>query len=102
MVAFYVLLSALNLGSTHPQVESAFGLLFAGMLLLILIRFGLLCLVVAFCILDAFYVPLTTDFSTWYSGITVFTVGIVLLVAGYGFYAALAGRPPFREGFLEN
>jgi len=26
----------------------------------------------------------------------------VLLVAGYGFYAALAGRSLFREGFLEN
>lgn len=90
------------MGSAHPRVFVTLNLLLAGLLLVVLIRFGLLCLVVALCVWEALNAPLTTDFSTWYSGITVFTVGIVLLLAGYGFYAALAGRPLFREGFLEN
>ena len=80
----------------------AFSLLSTALMLLILIRFGLLCSAVTGCISDALYAPLTTDFSAWYSGVTILSVGFLLLVAGYGFYAALAGRSLFREGFLEN
>jgi len=102
VVAFFLLASANGLGNTHPQVAVAFSLLSTALMLLILIRFGLLCLAVTGCISDALYAPLTTDFSAWYSSSTILIVGFVLLVAGYGFYAALAGRPLFREGFLEN
>ena len=33
--------------------------------------------------------PLTTDLSAWYSGGTFFTIGIIFLIAGYGFFASV-------------
>jgi hypothetical protein len=46
--------------------------------------------------------PLTTDLSARYSGGTVFPVAIVPRGDCLRFHTAVAGRPLFKEGFLES
>jgi len=46
--------------------------------------------------------PLTTNFSNWYAGSTLFVLASVLALTVYAFHTAMAGRPLFKEGFLEN
>ena len=69
----------------------------------VLVRFGLLASIFAqfFFLLGALY-PLTSDFSVWYSGITVFALALGLSVAVYGFFTSLAGQPLFRESLLQD
>lgn len=69
----------------------------------LLVRFGLLATIFAefFVLLGVLY-PLTSDFSVWYSGVTVFALAIGLTVAIYGFYISLAGQPLFRGGLLQD
>jgi hypothetical protein len=45
--------------------------------------------------------PLTTDTSLWYFGSRAFVFFIVLAMAGYGTYTALAGRPMFKASLLD-
>jgi len=46
--------------------------------------------------------PLTTDFSAWYAGSSLFAIASVLTLAAYAIYTALAGRPLFNAGFLDT
>jgi len=68
-----------------------------------LIRFGVLAL------MSGTFVALTlgaflfaADFSAWYAGSSLFAIGSVLALTAYALYTALAGRPLFKAGFLEN
>ena len=45
--------------------------------------------------------PLTTDFSAWYAGRTMFALASVLVLTGYAFHSALAGRSLLAANFLE-
>jgi hypothetical protein len=78
-----------------------FGLADSALSLWIMIRFGVLPMIVAdfvSLVLRAF--PLTTDFSAWYSGATLFALGTVLVLAIWSFRVALAGRPLLQDEFL--
>ncbi len=45
--------------------------------------------------------PLTLDFDRWYA-VTALTAPLALIVlAGYAFWVALAGRPIFRDELME-
>jgi serine/threonine-protein kinase len=71
--------------------------------LVILMRFGLLPMMVG--ILVSSILPgfaMTADFSTWYSGSTMFAIGIVLALTAYAFHTARAGRALVSEGALEH
>jgi len=71
--------------------------------LLILTRFGLLPMMVGILvssILPSF--SMTTDFSVWHSGGTMFAMVTVLALTAYAFHTARAGRPLVPEGALER
>jgi serine/threonine-protein kinase len=73
-------------------------LIFFGVMVLTLMRFGLLSLVVALffsVFLSSF--PMGTDFTVWYVGEIVFTILIVLAPAVFAFRTALAGQRLFVE-----
>jgi hypothetical protein len=46
--------------------------------------------------------PLTFDLTAWYAEVTLLVVLVVLGVATWGFWAALAGRPIFRDEIAET
>jgi serine/threonine-protein kinase len=78
----------------HPVFSISFATILAGLAVFMLIRFGVLSFVIAPSVtytLTNF--PLTTDFSTWYSGSTIFALAVVLTLTAYAFHTAVAGRP---------
>ena len=86
----------------HPAIGGAFLAVQSGLGLLILIRFGVLPMMLAAFVTDILGVfPLTSDFSAWYAGSSIFAVGSVLILAFWSFRGALAGRQFLNDGFLE-
>jgi serine/threonine-protein kinase len=65
--------------------------------LYVMLRFGLLATVSLLLVRHLLTFPLTADLSAWYAGSGVFAVGMIVLLAGYGCYTSLAGRPLFRD-----
>ena len=79
------------------------GTVFAGVITFVLIRFGVLALMSAIFVWQVLlFFPLTTDFSTWYAGSSLFAIASILALTAYAVYTALAGRPLFKAGFLES
>ena len=73
------------------------------MIVLVMTRFGLLAVVAqVFATLMLLWFPVTTDLSTWYAPSTLFAYAVVLAVAGYAFRMAVAGRPLFKGGFIDE
>jgi serine/threonine-protein kinase len=71
--------------------------------LIVFFRIGLLPLAVGAFILGLVEpVTPTLDPSRWYAGGTYLFLAITFAVAAYGFYVSLAGRPLFRDDFLEG
>ena len=95
-----------SLGSyrgTHPLLSAAISAtLFAGTIL-VLTRFGVLPMTVAFYV-DILFgsLPATTHLSAWYAASTIASLAITAVLTTWAFYHALAGRKVFREGFLEE
>ena len=80
-----------------------FDVLIAALAVFALIRFGVLALmsgIIVLLTLGAFL--FAADFSAWYAGSSLFAIGSVLALTAYALYTALAGRPLFKAGFLEN
>jgi hypothetical protein len=102
-VAFTLLLTPLTPGSAiHPMLAAVLNAIPAALILFITIRFGVLAMTASFfttAMLLQF--PATTDLSTWYSGSTLFAYAVVLVLAGYAFHTAVAGRPLFQSEFLD-
>jgi ABC-type nickel/cobalt efflux system permease component RcnA len=70
---------------------------------LVLVRLGLLAMIVALLfehLLRA--LPLTLDLSTWYAGMSLVYVLIVLGLGLWGFWTALAGQPAFGGEWLKD
>ena len=63
--------------------------------LLVLLRAGLLGFV-AFNLVEQvlIYMPVTTDFSAWYAGISTMSLLLIASLASYGFWAACRHRHP--------
>jgi len=99
---FLLLCSLLSVQEPHPLIAVAFQLPLFGTALLVLIRLGLLSLVAALIVADVFAFPLTINLSAWYAGYGIVPLIVVLGSAIWAFRTALAGRPLFREGFLES
>ncbi|MCA1568407.1 MAG: serine/threonine protein kinase [Acidobacteria bacterium] len=66
-------------------------------------RFGLLALYscLLFAALSAGF-PITSDFSSWYAGNTLFVFVVLMSLAVYGFYTSLAGQKIFEAKFLKD
>jgi hypothetical protein len=81
----------------------AVGLILNSLSVFLLIRLGLLALVASvvfgFCFLN---LPLTTQGSAWYAGITLTAILLMAAMAFYGFYTSLGGRPLFGGAVLEE
>jgi serine/threonine-protein kinase len=77
-------------------------LLFAGVILLLLTRFGLLATTVACAVANALDYCVTADLFAWYGTGTILAVLWIAAIAGYGFYTSFAGRPLFGERFLQE
>ena len=68
-----------------------FGLLF------VLLRWGLLASVVLMYVEASLWYPLTWDTSAWYFPDGLLILGLVVTLAGYGFYTATSGLPQFGK-----
>jgi hypothetical protein len=72
-------------------------------MLYVMLRCGLFPYVVGACVASVLVLfPVTTDFSAWYAGSAIFTLACIVALTGYAFHTALAGRPLFKAGFLEE
>lgn len=86
-----------SLGTTHPLVDIPELLLIYGVLVVIVMRFGLVPLAVgAFTVDMLANVPFTADLSEWYVPSTLLALLSVLALAGWGFYHSLGGQPIWK------
>jgi serine/threonine-protein kinase len=77
--------------------------LIATILVIAVTRFGLLTLVSAHLFFTlSFHYPITSDFSSWYGGTTIFVLIILGSLIAYGFYTSLAGQPLLRGGLPQD
>ena len=77
--------------------------LYAAFLLVALARLGLLASVaygVCYAMTRAY--PITSDFSAWYAEGTLFALGVVVAICGYGFYTSLGGQKVFAGKLLDE
>ena len=100
-VLLFTLLSAAR--SQFAPVVLVTSLIYWGLLVFLLIRFGLL----AFAAQGLFkrylqFFPLTTQSSAWYAGISLTGILLMAAMAFYGFYTSLGGRPVFGGAVLEE
>jgi len=78
-------------------------LLQLSVMLYVMLRCGLFPYVVGASVASVLMLfPVTADFSAWYAGSTIFTLVCILALTAYAFHTALAGRPLFKAGFLEE
>jgi len=103
-VAFVLLFTGLEAAGSHfDPVVLVVALIFWGLAVFLLIRFGLLAWVV-----QGFFdglleqSPLTTQGSAWYAGISLAAILLMASLAFYGFYTSLGGRPIFGGAALED
>jgi hypothetical protein len=91
------------LQSDTPVVAVVAGTIIYGLLVLVLLRFGVVAAMVMFFssyVLQRF--PVTPHASAWYAGISVAGLLLIGAVAFYGFYFSLGGRPIFGSTALED
>jgi hypothetical protein len=83
-------------------IEAVFAVPATALSLWILIRLGVLPTIIATYVANLLtLLPLTTDFTAWSAGPTLFVVGTVIVLAIGSFRVALAGRPVLQDEFLE-
>ncbi len=101
-LAFVLLLTPIGLAGDYPVVDTAFGVLAYGSLLLFLRRFGLVTLGFAYV---SFFLAadfsMTSHLSAWYAGGTLVALLTIVAMAVYGFHTSLAGRPLLGESALD-
>ena len=72
-------------------------------LILAAARFGMLALYAFFLAAGmSNNFPMTSDFSSWYAGSTLFVFVVIMSLAIYGFYTSLAGQKIFEANFLKD
>jgi hypothetical protein len=71
--------------------------------LTVITRFGLLAMIASQFFGQLFITyPMTSDFSVWYVGSTIFGLAAGLAVVLYSFYISLGGQPIFKGGLLRE
>jgi serine/threonine-protein kinase len=66
-------------------------------------RFGLLAAVSRAVFFElSFHNAITSDFSSWYFGNTIFAAVVLFGLAIYGFYTSMAGQPFFKSKLLQD
>lgn len=99
----YFLVDGLTSASSSSRWIFWLGALLTATLITIAVaRFGLLALYSCFLFSAlSFGFPLTSHFSSWYGGSTLFVFVLLMSVAIYGFYTSLAGQPLLKGKLLE-
>jgi serine/threonine-protein kinase len=99
-VLVYVLLNVLGYPAA-PLTGALFAAVQTGLLVFVMLRFGLLALAAAsFAYVLLILFPITADFSVWYAGVSLFAVIGVAAIAAFAFHNSLAGRPLFGDADL--
>jgi hypothetical protein len=100
---FTLIYSVLKLlGSDHPWVEVSLLILVYAVAAIVVVRFGLVALASGIFTADLLAnVGVTTDFSAWYAGATLFPLLCVAALGVWGFHTALAGRPLLKNELFE-
>jgi len=81
------------LASNHPAIDLPIWIIIYAIAAFALVRFGLIALAAAVFTANVLLnLPYTMDFSKWYAGQSIAVVLSFALIAGWGFYTALAGR----------
>ncbi len=102
-LAAVVAILILALGSLTSSSRSlgVAGLIASSLIVLTFMRFGLLALFAALVVNDwLLSLPLTTNFSTWYAGTSLFGMIVVIVLAVYVFYISLGGQKVFTRNPL--
>jgi serine/threonine-protein kinase len=87
----------------HPSIDWLFAMLSAALTLFVLLRLGLLAAGFMQFFATAFYLfPMTTDFSAWYAGTTIFALAVMVILVLYGFHTSLAGQRLFSGSLVED
>ncbi len=103
-IALVVLMSVPQiLSGTNLAIEAARWLLYNGLLVFLVVRFGML----AFLSADVFYTarflhPYTWNLSAWYAGRSLFALSLLAALAVYAFRVSLAGRPLFQGDLFDK
>ena len=103
-VGFILIFLALGLVQSEDKMFTAMtSPIFSGIILAVLLRFGVLTLVVFFFVVGlTMDFPLTYDFNVWYFRSSLVPVVAIVSLAAYGFHTALAGRSLFKDDLLET
>jgi len=102
--AIFVLLFTVPkvLGSDHPLIETPIWLVIYGIAAFAVVRFGLIVLAMAVLTVDVLLnVPITLDFSNWYTARSLCVVLGFVVIAAWGFYTSLAGQRLWKEDLFE-
>jgi serine/threonine protein kinase len=102
--ALFVVIFALPkvLATQHPLIDSPVWIIIYLIAAIAVVRFGLVVLAVAvFCANILLNVPFTLDFGEWYAPASLGVVLSVVLLAGWGFYTALAGQRLFKAELFD-
>jgi serine/threonine-protein kinase len=98
-----ILLTPWLFGVEYLWLSALTGFIFFALGLLLLFRAGLLAFVAYHVAADLLtYLPLTTDLSAWYSGVSTLGLLTVAGLAVYGFWFACGGRALFTPGAAEE
>jgi hypothetical protein len=101
VVALTAIATLLSQGSIY--VSLPIRLAQYGLMIFILLRYGLLPFIVGQAMLNILlFFPITTDFSAWYAGSTIFGLAFIVVLAAWAFHTALGGRALFKENLLDE
>ena len=98
-----IVILGIDLESSHHWILWLDLLLTATIITLAAARFGLLALysLFLFSVVSSTF-PITSDFSSWYAGSTLFAFVVIMSLTIYGFYTSLAGQKIFEAKFLKD
>ena len=103
LAAWLIPTIVVGLGSRHGLIGTLVAAVTSGLILLVTTRFGLLAMIAAQFFVQLFLTyPMTSDFSVWYAGSTIFGLAAGLALVVYSFYISLGGQPVFKGGLLRE
>jgi len=87
-----------TLGSNYPWIDGPAWALLYGVAVVVVTRIGFVALAICIFVTDVLLnVPLTSDFSAWYLGNTLFPLLSLAALAVWGCYTALAGQKLWQD-----
>lgn len=101
-IAFLGLYTSLQIaGSSTPILDAILGLAIASTVYIAMTRFGFVTFVTSLYVFTLMVVmPVTIDFSVWYSNASALVMVVVIGLAAYGMHTALAGRSIIQDELL--